>query len=43
MTQRRRRQVLGMAAAGMAVLGLAACSSTPPVDENVRTDLIDVN
>src|SRR5450830_1911960 len=43
MTQRQRRRVLGMAVAGVAALGLAACSSTPPVDENVRTDLIDVN
>lgn len=43
MSQSRRRAWLALALAGGAALGLGGCSSTPPVDENVRTDLIDVN
>ncbi|MDD0841085.1 FlgO family outer membrane protein [Curvibacter sp. HBC61] len=40
---RARRQCLQWALLGAAPVGLLACSSTPPVDPDVRTDVIDAN
>lgn len=40
---RARRRGLQWALLGAVPLGLLACSSTPPVDPDVRTDLIDAN